>query len=139
MTIHFFWNMHPPMSVTLRPDFPNYPAGPDPFCSLCGTRHSFETTCPATCQVRPADEPANNLLHALRALSLDWRGKSVTEFTTQDTLEFAEWAINEIERLREERDRYLGRAVRAEAELHDTTAERDMDMGDRVERLRREY
>jgi len=80
---------------------------------------------------------------------MDWRGKSVRHLTPDEVAAFAEWAYREHARLREERDRYLGRAVRAEAELrtendcgndpaYDTLAEREMDLGDKFERLTRE-
>lgn len=73
-------------------------------------------------------------------VDLEWRGKSVRLLTPDEVLAFADWAYREHGRLREERDRYLGRAVRAEAELrtendcgndpaYDTREERDMDLG----------
>jgi len=73
---------------------------------------------------------------------LDWRGKSVRQLTPDEVAELAVWAFREINRLRQERDAYLGRAVaklQRQHDNYDTRAERDMDLGDRIERLRREY
>ncbi len=47
-------------------------------------------------------------------IDLDWRGKNVRLLSPDETAAFAEWAYAEIERLRQERDAYLGRAIRAE-------------------------
>jgi len=77
---------------------------------------------------------------------LDWRGKSVRLLTADEVVAFAEWAYREIEILRNERDAYLGRALAAEDAMlgprrrpdYDTLAEREMDLGDKFERLTRE-
>lgn len=50
----------------------------------------------------------------MTTLDLDFRGKSVRLLTPEEVQKFAEWAYREIGRLREERDRYLGRAIKAE-------------------------
>ncbi len=47
-------------------------------------------------------------------LDLDWRGKNVRLLSPDETAAFATWAYEEIDRLRQERDAYLGRAIRAE-------------------------
>ena len=73
---------------------------------------------------------------------LDWRGKSVRQFTPDDMQQFAIWALREITRLRQERDGYLDRATRAENNPvleHDTLAERKMDTGTSLDRLIDEY
>jgi hypothetical protein len=94
---------------------------------------------------------------------LEWRGAPVDLLTTDEVKEMAAWALAEIDRLRAERDKYIDRAIAAELEIDqlrrerdaylkravakmqrdmngwDTRAERDIDMGDRVERLTSEY
>lgn len=71
---------------------------------------------------------------APKPLELDWRGKSVRLLTPDEVVAFANEMRRQQDRLREERDHYLGRAITAEAEAalkpnYDTREERDMDLG----------
>jgi len=75
-------------------------------------------------------------------IDIRWRGKSVRNLKPDEILVFAEWAYREIEILRKERDNCRARAVANLQRAHDsydTLAEREMDLGDKFERLAREY
>ncbi len=74
---------------------------------------------------------SNALYHALAAVAkhqltdLDWRGKSVSSLTPDETAAFAAWAFRNMDKLRQDRDGYLDRAITAEHQLVDTEAMRE--------------
>jgi hypothetical protein len=61
-----------------------------------------------------AQEHLDWLIREFDKRQLDWRGKNIRQLTPDGMQQFAIWALREITRLRQERDAYLGRAIRAE-------------------------